>query len=300
MALRPVFDLDLLRTLVFVSEEASFTKAAARVGRTQSAVSLQIQKLEAAAGQPLVARGRGAGVELTAHGLALAARARDMLALNDAAFREMSAVRECVTVRLATSTSYEPFYLAPTLTRFGAQYPHVRVETVEGYSCQIASRVADDSFDLVLCEFNHEPRQWPSEEVWRGPLKWVVAAEGDAHRRRPAPLCLTPRDCPWRPAWMNDCFWRTAAIHALDQANLPYEVVASANSMEGLYAPVIEDQAITVSLGGALPAGVRALGGDEGLPPLPDCAVIVIKSRRAVQPFTDSLAAIIREEFRVE
>jgi DNA-binding transcriptional LysR family regulator len=54
MALRPVLDLDLLRTLVFIAEEASFTKAADRVGRTQSAVTLQVQKLEAFVGQPLV------------------------------------------------------------------------------------------------------------------------------------------------------------------------------------------------------------------------------------------------------
>jgi len=59
MALRPILDLDLLRTLVCIAEESSFTRAAHKVGRTQSAVTLQIQKLEALVGQPLVVRSKG-------------------------------------------------------------------------------------------------------------------------------------------------------------------------------------------------------------------------------------------------
>ena len=299
MALRPVFDLDLLRTLVFVAEEASFTKAAARVGRTQSAVSLQIQKLEGVVGHPLVLRARGGSVELTAHGQTLAARAKDMLALNDEAFRAIGATEASVTVRLGTATPYAPHYLAATLERVRTDYPHMLVEVVEAYSCQLASRVVDDSFDLIVCESNHEPRHWPSEEVWRGPLRWIVAEAGTAHMRSPAPLCLTPRDCPWRPAWMEDCYWRTSAIHALERAGRPFKIVETANSMEGLYAPVIEDKAITVSMGGALPNGVRMLGDDEGLPQLPDCAVIIIKGKRAVQPEADTLGRIILSEFRI-
>ena len=299
MALRPVFDLDLLRTLVFVSEEASFTKAAARVGRTQSAVSLQIQKLEAAVGQPLVTRARGGGVELTAHGQALAARARDMLALNDEAFRAAGAIDAAVTVRLGTSTSYAPFYLQRTLERVRSEHPRILVEVVEAYSCQIAPRIADESFDLAICEAGHEPRQWPTEELWRGPLKWIGSASGTAHRRQPLPLCLTPRDCPWRPPWMEDCYWRISAIRALERAGRPFRIVATANSMEGLYTPVIEGEAVTVSMGGALPPGLLAMGEVDGLSPLPDCGVIMIKGRHAVQPQTDILAAAIRSEFRV-
>src|SRR5579863_9134039 len=135
MSLRPLFDLDLLRSLVFVADEASFTKAAARVGRTQSAVSLQIQKLEAVVGRPLVTRSRGGGVELTAHGQALAARAREMLAINDEAFRAIGATDALVTVRLGTSTSYAPYYLAKTLQRVCAEQPPIRIEVVEAYSC---------------------------------------------------------------------------------------------------------------------------------------------------------------------
>jgi hypothetical protein len=67
-------------------------------------------------------------------------------------------------------------------------------------SCQIASQIKDDAFDLVVCEGGHEPRNWQSTEVWRGPLKWITSTTQAIHLRDPFPLCLPPSDCPWRPA----------------------------------------------------------------------------------------------------
>ncbi len=103
MALRPALDLELLRTLVFIAEEASFTKAGERVGRTQSAVTLQVQKLEALVGQPLVIGSKGGPVELTPQGRALVDSARAMLKLNDEAFRALASHELPATVRLGTS-----------------------------------------------------------------------------------------------------------------------------------------------------------------------------------------------------
>lgn len=100
MALRPALDLELLRTLVFIAEEASFTKAADRVGRTQSAVTLQVQKLESLVGQTLVVRSKGGPVELTPRGRALVENARAMLKLNDEALRAMADEETPTTVRL--------------------------------------------------------------------------------------------------------------------------------------------------------------------------------------------------------
>jgi DNA-binding transcriptional LysR family regulator len=82
MAATPSLDLDLLRTLIAIAEEGGFTRAGERVGRTQSAISLQLQRLEAAVGRTLVVRSKGGGIELTAHGTALVERGRALLALN--------------------------------------------------------------------------------------------------------------------------------------------------------------------------------------------------------------------------
>ena len=108
MALRPALDLELLRTLVFIAEEASFTKAAERVGRTQSAVTLQVQKLEALVRQPLVTRSKGGPVELTPQGRALVDSARAMLKINDDALRALGSDDLPATVRLGTSSAYIP------------------------------------------------------------------------------------------------------------------------------------------------------------------------------------------------
>ena len=91
MAPTPALDLDLVRTLVLIAEEKSFTRAAERIGRTQSAVSLQVQRLVAVVGHTLIARGKGGRVELTAHGEELVGRGRALLALNDDIIRSVHA-----------------------------------------------------------------------------------------------------------------------------------------------------------------------------------------------------------------
>jgi DNA-binding transcriptional LysR family regulator len=285
---------------VFIVEEGSFTKAAERVGRTQSAVTLQVQKLEALLRQPLVVRAKGGPVELTAQGRRLLDSARTMLALNDEVFREVDARDLPATVRLGTSSAFAPYYVARTLEALRAEYPNVLVEVTNGYSCQIAPRIKDGVFDLVLCEGDHEPRNWEAKDIWRGPLLWITSETHEAHRRDPLPLCLAPGDCPWRPAWMEDCFWRFAAMRALERAGRPYRIVASAGSMEGLYAPVMTGEAITVSFGGKLPPGLRMVGPDEGLPSLPDTRVVLIKGRGAPQPITDALAEAITSTFSMD
>ncbi len=297
MALRPALDLELLRTLVYIAEEASFTRAAERVGRTQSAVTLQVQKLEALVGQALVIRSKGGPVELTPQGRALVESARAMLKLNDEALRALTPRDVPATVRLGTSASYVAFYLEDALERFRDAYPNALVEVTDGYSCQLTPRIRDGSFDVVLTQANHVAKDWPMTEVWRGPLKWITSIDHAVHLQDPLPLCLTPANCPWLPAWMDDCYWRGEALRALRSAGRAHRIVASAVSMEGLYAPVLAGRAITISNGSRLPAGLRAVGDDEGLPPLSDDVVAIIKSRSAVQPYSDALASMILSAF---
>jgi DNA-binding transcriptional LysR family regulator len=300
MALRPALDLELLRTLVFIAEEASFTKAGERVGRTQSAVTLQVQKLEALVGQPLVIRSKGGPVELTPQGRTLVDSARAMLKLNDEAFRALASHELPATVRLGTSSSLIPFYLADSLDLFRSEHPNAVVEVTDGFSCQLAPQVREGEFDLVLCYGPHEPRNWPTTEVWRGPLKWITSTVHAVHLQDPLPLCLAPGNCPWLPAWLDDCYWRSAPLRALERAGRPHRVVASSTSMEGLYAPVVAGKAVTVSFGAKLPAGLRVVREDEGLPQLPDDRTIIIKSRTAIQPLTDALAEVILKTFNID
>jgi DNA-binding transcriptional LysR family regulator len=286
--------------LVFIAEEASFTKAAERVGRTQSAVTLQVQKLEALVGQPLVMRSKGGPVELTPQGRALVESARVMLSLNDEAFRVLASHDLPATLRLGTSSNLVPFYLAESLDVFRSDYPDTVVEVTDGFSCQLSPQVREGKFDLVLLHGPHEPRNYPTREVWREPLRWITAIAHAVHLQDPLPLCLTPGNCPWLPPWLDECHWRSGPLRALERAGRPYRIVASATSMEGLYAPVAAGKAVTVSFGAKLPDGLRVAREDEGLPPLPDERVILVKGRTAVQPLTDALVNAIAKTFRIE
>jgi DNA-binding transcriptional LysR family regulator len=300
MALRPALDLELLRTLVCIAEEASFTKAADRVGRTQSAITLQVQKLEGLVGQSLVVRSKGGPVELTPQGKSLVESARAMLKLNDEALRAVASADAPVTVRLGASTAYLHAFLERSLQRFREQYPTALIEVTEGNSCQVTPHIRDGSFDLVVCQENHEPRGWPAIVLGREPLRWITSIERPVHLDDPLPLSLVPANCPWLPPWMDDCFWRGAALKALERANKAHRVIASSSSMEGLYAPVLAGRAVTVATARGLPPGLRALRDDEGLPPLPDDVAILIKGRSAVQPHTDKLADIIASTFTLD
>ena len=299
MALRPILDLDLLRTFVCIAEELSFTRAAQRVGRTPSAITLQIQKLEALVDQPLVVRSKGGPIGLTQQGHALVEKASAMLRLNDETFRSLAPEQAIARVRVASGNEYTPFYASRSIEAFHTRYPDAVVEVIEGFSCQIAPQIRSGSFDIVVCEGAHVPLGYEATEIWRGPFRWVTSATCSVHQSTPLPLSLSPADCPWLPPGMDDCFWRAAPLRALERAGREHRVVASASSMEGLYAPVIQGSAVTVCIGARLPAGLRLIEEGEGLPELPDLRIVLIKSRMSRQPYTNSLAEAIVSNFRM-
>src|SRR4051812_37306305 len=293
MVVRPVLDLDLLRTLVFIAEEKSFTRAAERVGRTQSAVTLQMQKLEGLVGYPLLARSKGGPVELTPHGQVLVAHASALLKGNDEALAALSPREVPTSLRIGASSYFAPLYLQRTLDAMRAAYPNVLVEVTQGRSCQLVPQLRDDAFDLVISEGGVEPRDSMLTEAWSGPLRWITSASADTHLRDPLPLSLWPSKCPWRPPWMEDCFWRSATMRALYQAGRAFEIVAVSDTMEGHFTAVKTGEAVAISLDMMLPPGVRVVEKEEGLPPLPNTRLVILKGQNATQPLTDILAAMI-------
>ena len=157
------FDLDLLRSFVAIAEEQSFTRAAARVGRTQSAVSLQMQRLEGVLGQTVIVRGKGGSVELNQDGQYLLGRARELLALNDDIMRSMRAAPVHGTVRLGFPAELSARFLPRILECFAHVAPAVEVEVEIAASCLLALKLKDSELDLALVREGLEPRQWPAE-----------------------------------------------------------------------------------------------------------------------------------------
>ncbi|HEX5326724.1 MAG TPA: LysR family transcriptional regulator, partial [Acetobacteraceae bacterium] len=173
MNLPQSLDSDLLRAFVLIAEGRSFTKAAALVGRTQSAVSMQVKRLEEVLGQPVLSRSKGGSVELTPHGQFLLGRARQILALNDEVMATFRTPQIAGTVRLGTPDDYAFSYLPPVLKRFADSHPAVQVEVVCEPSNELLDRLHRGELDLTLLSEGTEPRSIPAVLLWRGPLVWV-------------------------------------------------------------------------------------------------------------------------------
>lgn len=291
-------DLDLLRSFVAIAEEGSFTRAANRVGRTQSAVSLQMQRLEGVLGQVVIVRGKGGSVELNQQGKYLLERARELLALNDDVMRSMRAAPVHGTVRLGIPEEVSARRLPRILDRFAHVAPAVEVEVEIAASCLLALKLKGAELDLAVLRSGLEPRDWPAVEIWRSATKWVTSDEHAQHLRDPLPLSTSPLGCPWRPAEYSECPWRGMVFRALEQAGRSYRIVSTSATMQGQMATAQSGLAVTSTLeGDRLLEGLRIVRADEGLPDLPECRYLLLKARDPRQPITDILAAQVQEVF---
>lgn len=285
LAIPPGIDPDLLRSFVLIAEGGSFTRAANAVGRTQSAVSMQIRRLEETLGQPLLLRGPR-GVETTPHGAWLLERAKRLLAMHDEIFATFRAPAVSGTVRLGTPDDYALRWLPGILARFAEVHPAVEVVVTCAPSNELVERLENDEIDLTLLSAGNERPGMVGQPLWRAGLRWIGSVAHAAHRRTPMPLATAqPR-----------CVWHRAAVRALDEAGIAWRVAYTSTSQAGTLAPALAGLAVTVGLPGPLPAGLRFLGGDDGLPPLPDFSIILITGAIG-GPVVETLAEAIRAGF---
>ena len=283
-------DPDLLRTFTYIAEDGSFTRAAQRVGRTQSAVSMQMQRLEGMLGERLLSRGKGGTVQLTPHGEFLLHRARDLLALNDEIWSSFRVPTVQGTVRLGTPDDYALRYLPGILKRFAESHPSVQVDVLCLPSSDLVEKLRAGELDLTLCSDGHTLPGYVAEPLWRGPLAWITSVRHAPHRLDPLPVALA----------REGCSWAAAAVRALDGAGRRYRVAYRSATQVGTHAPVVAVLAVTVSTISWLPEGLRPVRAEEGLPPLPDFGILMMRNPEARQPTTDALAAYIADTFRTE
>ncbi len=290
MTLPQGLDPDLLRSFVLIAEGRSFTDAATLVGRTQSAVSMQVKRLEDLLRQPLLNRGKGGAVQLTPHGRYLLEHARQILALNDSVMATFRTPLMAGTVRLGSPDDYALAYLPAILKRFAETHPAVQVDVRCSPSGELQRSLKAGELDLTLLSNGHAPPDWPAVELWRGPLVWVTSTRFSPHRQDPLPLAL---------AAGHGCDWADAAVGALEQTGRRYRIAYTSASQIGTHAPVVAGLAVTVSTLSWLPEGLRAVRPDEGLPKLAEFGILLLKAKLPRQPMTDALEAHIRQGFRM-
>ena len=283
----PGIDPDLLRTFSLIVREGSFTRAASCVGRTQSAVSMQVQRLETLLGRQLLMRSKGGSVQVTPHGAWLLARAQEMLALNDgivAAFRDREVAG---SVRLAIADDYALRFLPTILRGFAEAHPSVDVNVECVPSHEGADMLRKGQVDLAIVSEGGMD-EFGSRVLWRGPLVWVVPATGAVHQRNPLPLALS----------RAGCLWRDAAIAALQVAGRSYRIAYTSESLTGCISAVMAGLAVTVSPITELPVGLRAeTGGPGGLPSLPKVGILLITGAAPRTAAGEALARYIPDAF---
>jgi DNA-binding transcriptional LysR family regulator len=290
MLTAPNIDPELLRAFQLIAEGQSFTQAAEQLGRTQSAVSMQIKRLEDILGQSVLSRGKGGGIMLTPHGRYLLGRARQILALNDEVVATFRAPAISGVVRLGTPDDYALSHIPGVLRRFAETHPAVQVDVLCSSSTDLVAKLTAGELDLTLVSDGNQPRNWPSVSLWRGPLSWITSTRYAPHRQSPLPLAMAHEECGWR----------ASAQDALNTAGIRYRIAYLSGTQVGTHAPVLAGLAVTVSALTVLPDGVRAMRPEEGLPKLPEFGIVMLKSRNAAQPVTDALAQHIDERFRLD
>jgi DNA-binding transcriptional LysR family regulator len=277
-------DPDLLRSFVLVAEGGSVTRAALRVGRTQSAVSMQMRRLEEALGQPLLLRGPR-GLSPTPHGLWLLDRARRLLAMHDEIVTNFRTPEISGHIRLGSPDDYALLWLPEILAGFAEAHPAAEVEVVCLPSNDLLKCFDKGELDITLFSGGNETPGVQVETLWRGPLRWVGSAAHQTHLMRPLPLVLSH----------GGCSWRIAATNALGRAGVPWRMAYSSASQTGTHAVVLAGLGVTVGLSRALPTGLRLLGAEDGMPDLPDLEIAMTRHPGAA---AEALASHMRNGFR--
>ncbi len=277
-------DTELLRAFVAVTDRGGFTRAAESLNRTQSAVSMQIKRLEETARARLFER-RGRGVRLTREGESLLGYARRILELNDEALGALARERLEGPVRIGAMDDYGTRYLPGLIARFCADHPNVSVELQTGLTRVLLEQLGR-RFDLVLAMHPAGTRR--GEVVRREAAVWAGSRTHAAHERDPLPLALYPQGCLFRE-------W---AMAALDRDGRRWRLAYMSPSLGAVEAATAAGLAVTVVKESMLPQGLRALWPKDGLPRLPVAEIALHRSPRRLPPAAARLADFMVEELR--
>lgn len=276
-------DTTVLRTFLALVETGSFSRAGALVGRSQSAVSEQIRKLEEMIGRKLIER-TTRRLRLTAEGEQFLQHARAMVAQSDAMLARFRAPEIAGEVRFGSPEDFAFAYLPDILGVFAAAHPSVELHV----TCQLTLPLVEDfeagGQDLIIVKQDPEQRYPAARPLWRERLVWVAApalASGftEASRGRPVPLVLSP----------SPCVYRGRATRSLAAAGVTWSGVFTSPSFAGQAAAVRAGLGYAVMPRAMVPAELVVL------PDWPDLAEVEIAllGQSRLSPAAAALAGFI-------
>ncbi len=254
--MRKHLPIESLRTFVAVIETGSFTRAGRVVGRSQSAVSLQIQRLESLCGASLLMRDSRAPV-LTRQGEILLETAREILSLNDTCFEVIRDPFLSGSIRVGIPNDFATSILPQVLGRFAQAHPKVTLEV----TCDLSATLGDhfESSDLdVMIGIRTERTTMQPIKTWSEPVVWVAGTNQNSENRSPLPLVVYPEGCRYR----------AAMIRALDSAHIASRIAFSSSSLSGLQMAVKSGLGVMALSRSTVPEGLHPLPQNTQLPDL--------------------------------
>ncbi|MEM7178814.1 MAG: LysR family transcriptional regulator [Pseudomonadota bacterium] len=277
-------DLTTLRSFVTVAETGGVTRAAQQLNLTQSAVSMQLKRLEESRGLALLCRS-GRGVRLTNHGEQLVSYGRRMLALNDEVLTRMTGAGFEGEIRLGVPCDIVYPHIPNILRRFDREFPRVKIHLISSYTKALKEMMATGDADLILTtESVPDPE---AVVIAEQRLVWVGGENGTAWRGRPLRL-----------AFEDECVFRPWAIKALDDAGIPWEMAVITSSTRTVEVSLTADMAVHAILEGAIGVNMFPIQHGGQLPELPTSRIGLYRSLAAVGAPMDALDAMIRMAYR--
>lgn len=276
-------DMTALRAFATVADVGSVTRAAGLLHLTQSAVSMQIKRLEEALGRALFDRS-GRGVVLTADGEKLLGYARRILAVNDEVWSRFTDAAFEGEIALGVPNDVVYPALPPVLQRFHAEFPRMKVSLVSSYTERLKEMFRRGDCDLILTtETSLEPG---GETLKTLPLVWVGAPGGQAWRKRPLRLAFEKRN-----------IFRTGVEAALDAAEIPWEMAVTSDMSRTIEVTCAADLAVHTLLEGTVPATLERIDHAGALPELSSMRVNLYVADTLKGQAGLALVALLRQAY---
>ena len=258
-------DIRMLRSFVSVVQTGSITATARQLGRTQPAITLQLQRLEELINTTLL-RYEGRRQLLTDDGCLVLSYAKSILRLHDEMLQRLASPDVEGTVILGTPDRYAAFVLPAILSRFRKAFPKVQVELRCELSTPLVGLVRRGEIDLALV--TKMEGFSGGKVVGQEQLIWMVGADSDAHWVDPVPLAVLP----------PGNIYREHAIDKLERIGRNWQITCVSASAVGLQAAALAGMAVTVLGRSALTPGLREIGANEGFPLLPPVDLLLYRA----------------------
>jgi DNA-binding transcriptional LysR family regulator len=275
-------DIDQIKTFLAIADSGSFTRAADDVNKTQSAVSMQMKRLEETLDATLFVKD-GRAMRLSRDGERLVDQARKLASLNDLIVSGFKAPELSGTVRLGTPDDYADFFLPEVMGRFAKTHPQVIVDVVCLPSMRLQDMISHGELDMALVTFGRMVTG--GDVIRREELVWVTSQRHAAHAQEIVPIAVADAGCAWRKL----------ATDALETSGKPHRIAYTSGNRMAIDAAVLQGLAVATMTEMSVRPGMRILRSSDNFPALGTIDIGLIYKAGKLSRVTEALAQHIRD-----